>query len=42
MDQHVAVCQVCEWEQAMPNRDTAEHVKRVHEDETGHAVVLDA
>lgn len=41
MTEHVAVCQDCEWEQPMPNREMAEHSKRVHEDRYGHHVTLD-
>lgn len=41
MEEYVAVCQECDWESVMPNQDTAEHAKRVHEDETGHAVMLE-
>ena len=42
MEGYVADCQDCDWESVMPNRDTAEHAKRVHEGETGHSVVLEA
>ena len=41
MEEFVAVCRNCEWEQPMPNRDTAEHAKHVHENGTGHTVVLE-
>lgn len=41
MDEHLAVCQECDWEKPMPTADTAEHAKRVHEDATGHSVVLE-
>ncbi len=42
MEALVAVCQDCEWEQPMPSRDTAEHAKRVHENEYHHTVILEA
>jgi hypothetical protein len=41
VNEHVAVCRECEWEQVFPKREMAEHGKRVHEDETGHAVVME-
>jgi hypothetical protein len=42
MSEYVAVCQDCGWEQSMPNRQMAEHAKRVHEDEHGHRVTLES
>lgn len=37
----VAVCQDCEWEKPLPERDMAEHAKRTHENEFGHTVMLE-
>lgn len=42
MDEYVAICQDCDWEQSMPGRDMAEHAKRVHESEYDHNVILDS
>ena len=42
MDEYVAICQDCDWERSMPERDMAEHAKRVHEDEYDHTVFLDS
>ncbi|WP_255565228.1 hypothetical protein [Saliphagus sp. LR7] len=41
MAEYVAVCHDCDWEQPMPDREKAEHAKRVHEDRHGHDVTLD-
>lgn len=41
MDLTVAVCQDCEWVKPMPNREMAEHAKRVHEKEEDHLVMLE-
>ena len=41
MDEFVAVCRDCDWEQPMPKRDLAEHAKRVHENEFRHSVVIE-
>jgi hypothetical protein len=41
MAEYVADCLDCEWEQAMPTRETAEHAKRVHEDQYGHNVSIE-
>ena len=37
----MAVCEDCDWEQPMPQKDMAEHAKRVHEDQFGHSVTLE-
>lgn len=41
MDEYVAICQDCDWEQPMPEREMAEHAKSVHETEYGHQVTLE-
>lgn len=41
MEEFVAVCQDCDWEQPVPKREMAEHAKSVHEDWFGHSVTLD-
>lgn len=41
MDGYAAICQECDWDKVMPTRETAEHAKRVHEDEFGHSVALE-
>ena len=41
MEEYVAVCQDCDWEQPMPEKEMAEHAKRVHENEYDHTVVLE-
>jgi hypothetical protein len=40
-DPHLVECRDCEWSQPMPNRETADHAKRVHEDSNpDHTVVV--
>jgi hypothetical protein len=41
MEEYVAVCQDCDWEQPMPEKEMAEHAKQVHENEFGHSVMLE-
>ena len=36
-----AICRNCDWKQSLPERDMAEHAKRVHEEWYDHNVILD-
>lgn len=41
-DPHLVSCRECEWSQPMPNRETAEHSSRVHENEhPDHTVIVE-
>lgn len=42
MTEYEAVCRTCEWSMPMPKREMAEHIKRVHEFQYDHRVVLEA
>jgi len=41
MQEYEADCTVCDWRERYPRRGMAEHAKRVHENRSGHSVVLD-
>lgn len=41
VDPRRVTCRDCEYSEDYPTRDHAEHAKRVHETETGHAVVIE-
>lgn len=41
MTEYVVVCRDCELEKPFPKQELAEHAKRVHEKEYGHAVTIE-